>query len=59
MPGKKVPECHSGSRPSEKELTERRSGTFPHKKALQVPYIHAYFPVSQGNAIHNRVCNFI
>jgi hypothetical protein len=28
---KKVPECCSGLRPSEKELLEQRSGTFRHK----------------------------
>jgi hypothetical protein len=28
---KKVPERHSGLRPSEKELQERRSGAFRHK----------------------------
>jgi hypothetical protein len=31
MPGRKVLECHSGLRPSEKELPEWRSGTFHHK----------------------------
>jgi hypothetical protein len=31
MPGKKVPERHSGLRPSEKELLERCSGEFRHK----------------------------
>jgi hypothetical protein len=45
-PGKKVPECYSSLRPSEKELLEWHSNTLHHKntpaylKSMNIFYVH-------------------
>jgi hypothetical protein len=40
MPGKKVPECHSGFHPSKKELPEQHSGAFHHKNTPNVGLLY-------------------
>jgi hypothetical protein len=54
MPGKKkVPECHSGLRPSEKELPQRRSGIFCHKN---IPgHIYTHFSKILGHFVRFQV----
>jgi hypothetical protein len=45
MPGKKVPECCSSLRPSEKELPKWHSGMFHHKNAPSNIYGNIFCPV--------------
>jgi hypothetical protein len=52
---KKVPERRSGLRPSEKELPERLSGAFRHKKYLALSlslYIYIFFFFSRITLLH-------
>jgi hypothetical protein len=55
MPGKKVPECCSGLRPSGKELPEWSYGTFHHKNTLDLGHPKIYRMVSSATLLHFKV----
>jgi hypothetical protein len=57
LPGKKkVPECHSGLRPSEKELPEWHSGVFRHKNTPDFNIIHHLLLSPLFGYVRNSTC---